>query len=844
MKKSLFRTLAMALCIVMAFGLMVPAFAAITQTVAVSYDGVLQYKNGYAEGTKVSLPLYTTGERGVEKVTVSSGEYFKEVTAFDTATKDTLPNGTVYTLSATKDADESMVLTLSTTGIKDALTVEVTTEDAAYDVMANSGTYGQNSNYGNTGSATCEINKTTFQVAGGKGYAIEFKANAGLEVTHLNIRANYSNRSNVVSVDAGTVTVAGQTFVITKDQTAGTVTVACVAAKHDMFVTALTANAAKKYTLNVTTDAHLTSNVASVVLSAGTAKDVTFTPVSGYYVESVQITDGTAVATIQSATGSVRVNGHTYTLDRKPDGSAVLSVPGVAANVSVAAAAGTGRTYIEVKGKGFSSNFTGLTYVADNSSNTVVIRPNDGVVIEYISVDTANGSTRFAADDEYFVLAGILYRVAHETNGRILIYLNPMPGNTSITIHTKDTYHNVTLSADEGSAVVGSASFSVEDGKTKDVTFKPLSGYEIQRISVTVAGDTYTANVTKGYVAVNGVRYPISVSDTGRVTVTIPETIHDVAIKAISDYVKTPSLITKNQSDHATISVSPSVVCKNDSATITVKPASGYDVKSIVLTSEGRSVTIGKNAGSVTVNGVLFRVSYKSNGNVVLTSDKVTKTVSVAVNTTRNGEEIKDYHAPYMYGIGNGLFAPEANMSRAEAVTLLVRLFSGLEEDELLDYSTDSYFRDVAGNAWYTPYIVWAEDEGLLNNLNGSSRYFRPTDAVTRAEFVDFICRFKGGYETTGYNLGYTDMTWGHWASRQVAYATGMGWLKGYPNGAFGADDTITRCQVATVISRAMGREDTNFIYTVTNPVFFLDVPATHWAYGAITEATNGHYVH
>lgn len=843
MKKSMFRGLAMALCVIMAFGLMIPAMAANTQTVSVSYDGVLQYKNGYTEGKKISLPLYTTGERDVERVTVTSGEYTKDIANFSTATKDTLPNGTVYTLAVTKDADEAMTLTLSTTGIKDTMTVEVVTKETAYEVMANSGTYGQNSNYGNTGSATCDVTDAALTVVGGANYSVKFTAHTGLEITHLNIRANYSNRTNVVKVDAGTVTVAGQTFTITKAAD-GSVLVACTAAKHDMFITALTQTEAKKYDLSVTTDAHLTADVTAVTLNAGATKNVTITPVGNYYVESVEITDGTGTSTISATKDSVKVNGHTYYLDRKPDGSAVLSVPGVTANVSVDVASGTGRTYLEVKGKGFTSNFTGLTYVTNTSSNTVVIHPNDDVVIEDITIDSANGSATFAADDEYFVLAGTLYRVAHESNGCILIYLNPMPGNTSITVRTKETYHNVTASADDGAVVVGKTSAFVEDGESYKVTFKPVSGYEIDRISITVSDNTYTGAVEKGYVSVNGTRYHLSVDFADRVTVTVPAVDYDVHIKAITDYTRVISMVTKNPGAHTVVSVNPGVVYKNDEAAITVKPDAGYDVTSVVLTSEGRSVSIRKGTKSVTVNGMAFQVNWKANGSIVLTCNKVSAPVTVAVNTARNGEDVREYHVPYMYGVGGGQFAPEAKMTRAEAVTLLTRLFSGLEEDDLMDYSTDSHFRDVTDTAWYAPYIVWAEDEGLLNDLNGNTRYFRPTEDITRAEFVDLVCRFKGGHETTGYNLGYTDMNWGHWASRQIAYATGMGWLTGYPEGAFGPEDTITRCQVTAVISRVMDREDADFISGVLNPVFFVDVPTTHWAYGYITEATNGHYAH
>lgn len=864
------RVLAMVLCLVLALGLVTPAFAATTYAVTVSYDGTLHSKNGYTEGSRISLPLYVTGEKDVASVTITSGNYAKTISDFASATKDTLPNGTVYTLSATADADGALSITLSTTGVKESFDVAVATAATKYTVMANSGTYGKNSNYGDAGAATCAVDHASQEVAGGHSYTVTFTPNAGLEITYLNIRANYSNKSNLVNVvTSDTVTVADQVFNIDRNEETGVVAVTCNAAKHDMFISALTATASKRYTLSVSTDANLTADVTETSLTSGSVKTVSITPIGDYAVDNVEIKDGAYTGVISSQSSSVRVNGHTYTLDRDPDGSAKLYVPGMTADVAVTVNSGAGRTYLEVRGRGFTSNFSGLTYVSDNSSNTVSIRPNSGVELDYITVVSAKGSATFHADDGSFVLGGTLYRVSHEADGRILIYLNPMPGSTTITVSTYgydydddyyyddyyDGYHNVTLGADAGAAVVGQDVLTVLSGDTADVVFRPLSGYEIERIIITTDGASYSAYVDNGYVLVAGVRFPISVSSTGRVTVTVRGSNRNIYVRAVTGYTGTSTgsgsgtgttrgLVTRLNSPHVNISVDPTTVYRGDNVTITLRPTGGYDISSIAVTCDDRTVNVRRSTTSVTVSRTSLSVSWKTNGTVILSCRSLSQALSVGATATRNGDDVYDdsYHAPYLYGVGGGMFAPEANMTRAEAVTLLTRLFSGLEDDELKGYATNSAFQDVSRTAWYAPYIVWAEDAGYLDSLYGA-RLFRPQEPITRAEFVDLVCAFDGGYDTEGYNLRYSDMNWAHWAARQVAYATGMGWINGYPDGTFGPEDTLTRAQVAAIISRVTGRTDTAFLhggYLTT----FLDVPATHWAYAVICEATNGHYAY
>lgn len=849
--KSSKRFLSLALAVLMIMSIMVPAYAATPQhTIAVSYDGNLQYRNGYNEGSQVSIPLYTTGEKDVESITITSGEYVKVIEDFSTAVKDTLGGKTTYTLTAAPDANESKVFTLVTTGLKDDISVSVVTKAAEYTVMANSGTYGENSNYGGTGSSTCVIEKAEQTVAGGAGYSVTFTPNAGLEITHLNIRANYTNRTNLVAVSTASTTVAAQTFTVSKNAETGAVTVTCTAAKHDMFITALTQNLPTKYTLSVSTDAYLTSDTASVVLNAGTTRNITLTAVSGYCVNEVRITDGGQSGTIGATGSSVKVNGHSYALVRNVNGSATLSVPAMAADVKIEVTSATGRNYILVHGSGlgadFDTNYSTLTYLGDNEAATVVINPDDYTVISQIVVASARGTVYVEPDAEYFYIGSTIYRVGHEGD-TVYLYLNPMPGSTEITVSTKSTANSVTLSADNGATYVGDRVTNVLDGEDLRVTFKPQGNWQIQRLTITYGGQTYNADVSRDYITVNGSRWPITVQANGKVSLDMRNINANVQVKAVTNYyVKTNSIVKTDSVKHVTVTTNPETVKANDKVVITLRPDAGYDMETVkIVDSYGRTYTLKDDSTKdFKVGSTSFDVARKATGVWTLTTDRLYREITISTTTVQDDKFApSDYHEAYMYGVGGGKFAPEANMTRAEAVTLMARLFSGETDRDLAKYDTYSSFKDVGRNDWFAPYIVWAEDEGILDDLYGAKTMFRPNDAITRAEFVDLLCRFTGGYDDS-YRLNYTDVTWAHWAAGQIAYATEMGWVKGHNDGRFGADDNITRAQVATLMNRVMHRDaKAVFLPSYMHAITFVDVPANHWAFTDIVEATNTHTV-
>jgi hypothetical protein len=85
-----------------------------------------------------------------------------------------------------------------------------------------------------------------------------------------------------------------------------------------------------------------------------------------------------------------------------------------------------------------------------------------------------------------------------------------------------------------------------------------------------------------------------------------------------------------------------------------------------------------------------------------------------------------------MIGDG-GRFNPQSDITRAEIVTMLLRL-KGIEPDAAY---TDT-FRDVAADDWFSGAVLKASELGIVTGYDGN---FAPNDTITRQDMAAVIAR-------------------------------------------------------------------------------------------------------
>lgn len=166
---------------------------------------------------------------------------------------------------------------------------------------------------------------------------------------------------------------------------------------------------------------------------------------------------------------------------------------------------------------------------------------------------------------------------------------------------------------------------------------------------------------------------------------------------------------------------------------------------------------------------------------------------------------IDDYYSAvkyvYDHGLFNGVsstkFAPDATLTRAMYVTVLGRL-CGVDTS----LYTVSAFDDVAEGMWYTPYVEWASEIGLVNGVGGGR--FDPNGEITREQMIK-ITAGLGAYLGAGVDeeteILYTDRERiSDWARESMEYGAANGLIEN--SGELVPQAKASRAEAAVIVAK------------------------------------------
>lgn len=191
-------------------------------------------------------------------------------------------------------------------------------------------------------------------------------------------------------------------------------------------------------------------------------------------------------------------------------------------------------------------------------------------------------------------------------------------------------------------------------------------------------------------------------------------------------------------------------------------------------------------------------------------------------------------HFAYVQGYPNGTVKPAGNITRAETAAILFRLMDDASRKTY--YSTKSGFRDVASGSWYNTYVATLNNAGVITD--SSNGYFRPNEAITRAELAAMLAKFS---ETTVAANYFNDVSAKYWAANAIAICAKLGWITGYPDGTFRPDKNVTRAELMAMINRATGRAPKSADAFLPGMKTWNDNTSDKWYYLDVQEATNSH---
>ena len=152
----------------------------------------------------------------------------------------------------------------------------------------------------------------------------------------------------------------------------------------------------------------------------------------------------------------------------------------------------------------------------------------------------------------------------------------------------------------------------------------------------------------------------------------------------------------------------------------------------------------------------------------------------------------------YFQGVNDREFAPNKGITRGQFVTVLGRI---LNIDKTSFKSNN--FKDVKADAYYAPYVAWAESVGITKGRGMGS--FDPDKEITREEMAVMMVKFLKAsgkkLNTKGTASAFKDdVNIESWAKDAVMEMAKLGLVKGMKDGSFSPKTEFTRAQVAQIL--------------------------------------------
>ena len=376
------------------------------------------------------------------------------------------------------------------------------------------------------------------------------------------------------------------------------------------------------------------------------------------------------------------------------------------------------------------------------------------------------------------------------------------PGTATITVTTEDGNKTATC------AVTVTAATVPVTGVTLNKTSTSLYVGDTETLTPTITPDNATnKNVTwsSDDTSVATVDASGLVTAVARGTAVITATAADGSGASASCTVTVSSYlppanpnyrITVEATQGGTVTADPTAAKAGTTVTLTPVPHRGYQVGSVAVTDRfGEPVAVTEQAdGTYTFT--------MPNGQVTVT---VTfEQAPLPFPDVTEGDWFYDavrcaYENSLMDGVGDNLFAPNSETTRAQLVTILYRLAGEPEP------GGDSGFADVAAGTWYTDAVAWAAENGIVNGVSDTE--FAPGDDITREQLAAILYRYAAyqGYDVSQRadlsGFGDASSIRGY-AQEALSWAHAQGLVLGFEDGSLRPQGTASRAQIAAVLMR------------------------------------------
>lgn len=148
-----------------------------------------------------------------------------------------------------------------------------------------------------------------------------------------------------------------------------------------------------------------------------------------------------------------------------------------------------------------------------------------------------------------------------------------------------------------------------------------------------------------------------------------------------------------------------------------------------------------------------------------------------------------------VFGVADGLFAPDKELTRAEAVAMLYRIWCVVKPAGVV-----LPFADVPEGAWYHDALEWAHHWGIV--FGRSAEEFGAEDPILRCELAAILWRLMASPKPKGHAIPFADVAGDAWYYPAVAWAWEQGIVYGVGGNRFAPADGLLRRDAVCLIHR------------------------------------------
>lgn len=251
---------------------------------------------------------------------------------------------------------------------------------------------------------------------------------------------------------------------------------------------------------------------------------------------------------------------------------------------------------------------------------------------------------------------------------------------------------------------------------------------------------------------------------------------------------------------------------------------SAYDAVLEALKAEGLTYSASKGYISwVKVYGEKIGYGYEGNGfdGLMYKVNGNSPSVGLSSYTLRDGDSVYFYYTSDYTQENSTVSEPSTNTGGDNKVTTKPTDVPTTEVPK--DQTTSKKFDDVPSGHWAETAIQWCRDNNYMNGIGGNN--FSPEAKLTRAQLIQVLYNAMGNREK--HLHAFLDNKEDSWYSDALNWAYAKGIARGYSDGRFGINDTVTRQDLAVFMARALG-------YTGSSSKFSDDADISAYAKDAV----------